>query len=111
MKIVRFGDVGKERPGLIDSSGHVRDLSGQIGDINAVTLGSDAFRKLHTLEVNCLPDAGAAENVRMGPCVVGMNKIICVGLNEKKHAEEMNVRLHKEPSVFFKPLSAINGPF
>lgn len=111
MKIVRYGAAGKEKPGLIDGRGHVRDLSAHITDIDGRTLGSDAFGKLRTLDAESLPDAGPAEALRLGPCVVGMNKIVCVGLNEKTHAEEMNVRLHKEPSVFFKPLSALSGPF
>jgi len=110
MKLVRFGNAGQEKPGLIDADDHVRDLSGYIDDINGETLGSAAFQDLCRMNIDKLPDAGPADELRLGPCVVGMNKIICCGLNEKTHAEEMNVRLHKEPSVFFKPLSALSGP-
>lgn len=110
MKIVRYGAAGQEKPGIIDASGHVRDLSGYIGDINPDTLASPGFQKLRDLRIESLPDAGPVESLRLGSCVTGMNKIICCGLNEKAHAAEMNVRLHKEPSVFFKPLSALSGP-
>ncbi|MEZ5783205.1 MAG: fumarylacetoacetate hydrolase family protein [Rhizobiaceae bacterium] len=110
MKIVRFGAAGQEKPGVIDASGHVRDLSDHLGDINPETLGSQAFQALPSLDLGSLPDAGPADGLRLGPCVVGMNKIVCCGLNEKKHAEEMSVGLHQEPSVFFKPLSALSGP-
>lgn len=110
MKIVRYGNAGQEKPGLIDDAGHVRDLSGHIADINGDTLGSAALQMLQGLDIESLPDVGPVDSVRLGPCVVGMNKIVCCGLNEKKHAEEMNVRMHKEPSVFFKPLSALSGP-
>lgn len=110
MKFVRFGSVGQERPGLIDARGHVRDLSAHIADFSGATIDTDAFRALRNLDIETLPDMGPSDALRLGPCVTGMNKIVCCGLNEKSHAEEMNVRLHKEPSVFFKPLTTLNGP-
>lgn len=111
MKFVRFGAAGQEKPGVIDANGRVRDLSGHITDISGETLASADFGALRELDIDTLPDAGSADELRLGPCVTGMNKIICCGLNEKSHAEEMNVRMHKEPSVFFKPLSALSGPY
>jgi len=110
LKFVRFGNAGQEKPGLIDEAGRVRDLSAHISDIDSTTLGSRAWNALRHVDADTLPDAGPAQDTRFGPCVVGMNKIVCVGLNEKTHAKQMGVGIHPEPAVFFKPLSSLNGP-
>ena len=109
MKLVRFGERGKERPGLVDQQGRVRDLSGHIADIASDTLSSATLSRLATVDVDSLPLASS--DVRLGPCVGRVGKMICVGLNYSDHAAESNMPVPTEPVLFMKATSAIVGPY
>ena len=108
MKLLRYGQPGAEKPGLLDSTGTIRDLSGVVTDIARETLLPASLDRLRTLDPNSLPRVDA--NPRIGPCVGQVGKFICIGLNYADHAAESNMPLPKEPIVFMKATSAIVGP-
>ena len=108
MKLVRYGSVGKERPGLIDTNGDLRDLSDHVDDIGGDTLGKAALKKLAALDQSSLPRIDAAQ--RFGPCVGQIGKFICIGLNYARHAKETGAEPPSEPVVFMKATSAVCGP-
>lgn len=106
MKLVRFGSAGAEKPGIIDSDGAVRDLSGVIDE-----LGGDVLTDLSSLaatNIDALPKVPGV--VRFGPCVAGTGKLICIGLNFSDHAAESGMAVPSEPIIFMKATSAICGP-
>lgn len=108
MKLVRFGPQGAERPGLIDDTGAIRDLSAVIPDINGTTLAPSQLETLRTVNPAELPIVAAG--TRLGPPVAGVGKLICVGLNYHLHAEEAGMAAPDEPVLFCKATSAIHGP-
>jgi 2-keto-4-pentenoate hydratase/2-oxohepta-3-ene-1,7-dioic acid hydratase in catechol pathway len=108
MKLLRYGPAGAEKPGLLDSTGAIRDLSGVVPDIARDTLLPESLDKLRKLDPNSLPRVGGSP--RIGPCVGHVGKFICIGLNYADHAAESNMPLPKEPIVFMKATSAIVGP-
>jgi 2,4-didehydro-3-deoxy-L-rhamnonate hydrolase len=108
MKLVRFGEAGKERPGLIDPDGWIRDLSAIIPDIDAAALAAANLARLRDLDPSRLPLV--REGVRLGPPVAGSGKIICIGLNYVDHAREAGLQAPAEPVVFLKATSALTGP-
>lgn len=108
MKLVRYGDAGKEKPGLIDSQGAIRDLSGVVRDIDGSAIGDDGLAKLRGADVNTLPKV--AGNPRLGIPVGNVQKLICIGLNYSDHAKESNMPIPTEPVVFMKATSALTGP-
>jgi 5-carboxymethyl-2-hydroxymuconate isomerase len=108
MKLLRFGPVGQERPGLLDADGVVRDLSGVIGDLDPTTLTTESLAGLRGLDPSTLPAAPAG--VRLGPCVAKPGKFICIGLNYADHAAESGLPIPEEPVVFMKATSALSGP-
>jgi 5-carboxymethyl-2-hydroxymuconate isomerase len=108
MKLLRFGPVGQERPGLLDADGVVRDLSGVIGDLDPTTLTTESLAGLRGLDPSKLPAAPAG--VRLGPCVAKPGKFICIGLNYADHAAESGLPIPEEPVVFMKATSALSGP-
>lgn len=108
MKLVRYGDAGKEKPGLIDAQGVIRDLSGVLRDIDGSTIGDDGLAKLRGTDVNTLPKV--AGNPRLGIPVGNVQKLICIGLNYSDHAKESNMPIPTEPVVFMKAVSALTGP-
>ncbi|MFG5777505.1 ureidoglycolate lyase [Comamonas sp. J-3] len=108
MKLLRYGPVGQEKPGLLDANGQLRDLSGQVADINGDSLSDAALAKLRTIDPNSLPLVGG--NPRIGPCVGRVGKFICIGLNYADHAAESGAAIPTEPVVFNKWTSAICGP-
>ncbi len=108
MKLVRHGERGAERPGLIDESGVIRDLSDLIPDIGGATLLAPQLNQLRSLNARGLPAVPAGE--RLGSPVADVGKIICVGLNYHDHAEESGMKVPDEPVLFTKAVSAINGP-
>ena len=108
MKLVRHGERGAERPGLIDEGGVIRDLSAVIPDINRATIAPSQLKELRSLLVRGLPAVPAG--ARLGPPVADVGKIICVGLNYHDHAEESGMEVPDEPVLFTKAVSAINGP-
>lgn len=108
MKLVRYGAKGSEKPGILDAEGTIRDLSGLVGDIAGQTLSDEGLARLRGLDLARLPAVDAS--VRLGPCVGGTGKFICIGLNYADHAAESNLPVPSEPVVFMKATSAICGP-
>jgi len=108
MKLVRFGPVGEERPGLIDPSGRIRDLSGEIADVAGDALSDSALDRLRALDIETLPQVEGAP--RLGPCVGSVGKVVCIGLNYSDHAAEAGMEVPPEPIVFMKATSALCGP-
>ncbi|MDJ1007478.1 MAG: fumarylacetoacetate hydrolase family protein [Paracoccaceae bacterium] len=108
MKLLRYGAPGAEKPGLLDADGMIRDLSGEVADIAGPVLGDADLARLAALDPAGLP---AVEGTpRIGPCVAGVGKFICIGLNYSDHAAESGMDVPSEPVVFFKATSAICGP-
>lgn len=108
MKLVRYGPPGTERPGVVDASGTLRDLSAHVNDITGDTLGAAGLSRLATLDPSKLPRVDGTP--RLGPCVAGTGKFICIGLNYSDHAAEAGMTVPAEPVVFMKATSAIVGP-
>jgi ureidoglycolate lyase len=108
VKLIRYGDYGLERPGLIDSQGRARDLSQHIRDISPDTLDPGSLRKLASLSVEELPLVPSG--IRLGACVAGVGKFICVGLNYLDHVRETGAVVPSEPILFMKATSCITGP-
>lgn len=108
MKLVRFGAAGSELPGLIDEEGKLRDLSSAISDVNADVLGDDSLSKIRDLDTTLLPEVPT--DTRLGACVAGVGKVICIGLNFSDHAAESGMEVPNEPVIFFKATSSIIGP-
>jgi len=107
MKLLRFGPKGKEKPGLLDQQGVLRDLSGVLPDLTSAHLGRAALDKLASIDAAQLP---AVEGpVRMAPIVADIGKMICVGLNYSDHAAESGMAVPSEPVLFMKAVSAIIG--
>ncbi|SFU89211.1 fumarylacetoacetate hydrolase family protein [Pseudoduganella namucuonensis] len=107
MKLVRYGRPGKEKPGLIDDEGKLRDLSGVIDDIGPEQLSDKALRKLSRIEPASLP--AVRGNPRMGVPVARVGKFIGIGLNYHEHAREMDLPVPKEPIVFMKAVTSLSG--
>ncbi len=108
MKLLRFGDKGAEKPGLLDIQGEIRDLSGIIPDIDGDCLSPAKLDELRRIDPETLP---LVENSpRIGPCVGSVGKLIAIGLNYYDHAKESGLKVPTEPVVFFKATSAISGP-
>jgi 2-keto-4-pentenoate hydratase/2-oxohepta-3-ene-1,7-dioic acid hydratase in catechol pathway len=108
MKLLRVGDAGREIPAALDATGRLRDLSRSVRDIDPGILGEDALDRLRGLDLRALPEI--AGSVRNGPCVAGIRKIVCVGLNYRDHAVEAALPIPAEPVLFLKATSAIVGP-
>ena len=108
MKLVRYGSRGEERPGVVDRAGRIRDLSGYVKDIGGAALDPDELAKLAALDPDSLPLVDG--NPRIGPCVTGVGKFICIGLNYSDHAAETGATVPPEPIIFMKATSAITGP-
>jgi 2-keto-4-pentenoate hydratase/2-oxohepta-3-ene-1,7-dioic acid hydratase in catechol pathway len=108
MKLLRYGTAGQERPGLLDTHGQVRDLSGVIDDVNGKTISAESLAQLAALDIESLPLVD--KNLRLGPCVNHVGKFICIGLNYADHAAESGLAVPAEPVVFMKATSAITGP-
>lgn len=108
MKLLRYGPVGLEKPGILDQQGVLRDLSNHISDIAGEALSDAALTELGALDVDKLPVV--ASDQRIGPCVGNVGKFICIGLNYADHAAESGMELPQEPVIFFKATSSIIGP-
>ncbi len=106
MKLARYGERGAEKPGMIDANGNLRDLSGVIDDLAGTVLAD--LETLGTLDVASLPLVEG--NPRLGPCVGGTGKFMCIGLNYSDHAAETGMAIPSEPVLFMKATSAICGP-
>ncbi len=108
MKLVRYGQPGKEKPGLIDADGKLRDLSGVIADVTPEHLSDKALAKLAKLKADKLPLVKGKK--RFGPPVSRVGKFIAIGLNYADHAAESGMPIPKEPIVFMKSTTCIQGP-
>jgi len=108
MKLLRYGKKGQEKPGMLDKAGKLRDLSATIADINPETLAPAALDRLRKLDPASLPLV--AGEPRKGACLTQIPKIVCVGLNYTDHAKETNSPIPKEPILFMKATSSLNGP-
>ncbi|CAM3635409.1 fumarylacetoacetate hydrolase family protein [Rahnella victoriana] len=108
MKLLRYGNPGSERPGLLDSNGKLRDLSAYVKDISGEFLQPETLDKLRQLDPQSLPLVSGEP--RLGACVGKVGKFICIGLNYADHAAETGAEIPKEPVIFSKWTSAIVGP-
>lgn len=108
MKLVRYGEAGKEKPGILDAQGAIRDLSGHVRDIDGGAVSEDSLAKLRGLDIEGLPKVGG--NPRLGAPISNVPKLICIGLNYADHAKESGLPIPAEPVVFMKAISAIVGP-
>lgn len=108
MKFLRFGPRGHEKPGLLDDNGVIRDLSAHVTDLAGEALDHNALEALAALDPSSLPEVPA--DTRIGPCVAGVGKFICIGLNYSDHAAETGAQVPPEPVIFNKWTSAICGP-
>lgn len=108
MKLVRYGAVGQEKPGMIDSNGTLRDLSAHVADITGATIGDESIAKLRALDPNSLPAVDGSP--RIGACVGNIGKFMCIGLNYADHAAETGADIPEHPILFMKANSAITGP-
>ncbi|MDO9637112.1 MAG: fumarylacetoacetate hydrolase family protein [Pseudotabrizicola sp.] len=108
MKLLRHGAAGAERPGLLHSDGTIRDLTGIVPDIAGDVLSDAGLSGLRGVDVGSLPVVAA--DSRLGPCVAGTGKFICIGLNYADHAAESGLAVPPEPVIFMKATSAIVGP-
>jgi 2-keto-4-pentenoate hydratase/2-oxohepta-3-ene-1,7-dioic acid hydratase in catechol pathway len=107
MKLLRYGPPDREKPGLLDGQGKIRDLSAVIPDIGGEAIGPAGLAKLAQLDPAGLPLVGGAP--RLGPCVGGIGKMVCIGLNYSDHAAETGSKVPPEPIIFMKATSAIGG--
>ncbi len=108
MKLVRFGPKGREKPGLIDAAGNLRDLSGHIAEIGWNELSAAGQKRLRVLEPTALPVVGGKP--RLGVPFTGISKIVGIGLNYRAHADEAKMPIPAEPVVFMKATTCITGP-
>jgi 2-keto-4-pentenoate hydratase/2-oxohepta-3-ene-1,7-dioic acid hydratase in catechol pathway len=108
MKLLRYGPVGQEKPGLLDRDGNIRDLSGAVRDIAGEALAPAALDRLRRLDPATLPLVPGTP--RLGPCVGSVSKIVAIGLNYRLHAQEAGAAIPSEPIFFMKATSSICGP-
>jgi 2-keto-4-pentenoate hydratase/2-oxohepta-3-ene-1,7-dioic acid hydratase in catechol pathway len=108
MKLVRFGNPGAEKPGLVDEQGGLRDLSGVVADITADNLSRSMLEKLAAVSTSKLPLVNGAS--RLGVPIAGVGKFVAIGLNYADHAAEANLPLPSEPIVFQKAITSLTGP-
>jgi len=108
MKLLRYGPVGREKPGLLDSAGVIRDLSGRIPDLTPEQLAPAKLAALAALDSKSLP--AVEGKPRLGVPVAGTRKFIAIGLNYADHAAEANLPLPPEPVIFTKAISCLSGP-
>ena len=108
MKLLRYGSPGSEKPGMLDADGKIRSLEGVIDDLAGDALSDASIKKIGALDPTTLPEVDAS--TRIGPCVTGVGKIMCIGLNYSDHAAESGMEVPPEPVIFMKATSAISGP-
>ncbi len=108
MQLLRYGEPGAERPAVLDSKGQIRELTYIVPDIAGNVLSPASLATLRGVDPSTLP--AVPGNPRIGPCVAGVGKFICIGLNYSDHAAESGMALPAEPIVFMKATSAICGP-
>jgi 2-keto-4-pentenoate hydratase/2-oxohepta-3-ene-1,7-dioic acid hydratase in catechol pathway len=108
MKLLRYGVPGKEKPGLLDRNGKIRELSGVVPDLAGDALDPKSLERLRAIDPGTLPAVNGTP--RIGQCVTGVGKFICIGLNYSDHAAESGMTVPPEPIIFMKATSALCGP-
>jgi len=108
MKLLRYGPVGQEKPGMLDGDGKIRDLSGTVADINGDALSPASLDRLRAINPATLPVVSG--DPRLGACVGGVSKVLAIGLNYRLHAQEAGMPIPTEPIFFLKATSSISGP-
>ena len=108
MKLLRYGEVGAEKPGMLDEQGDIRDLSTIVSDISPAIIDAGDLDGLKSVDPTSLPRVEG--NPRLGPCVGQIGKFVCIGLNYSDHAKETGMPIPTEPIVFMKTTSSISGP-
>ena len=108
MKLLRYGKLGKEKPGVLDSEGRIRDLSAHVSDITGETISPKSLTKLRKIKIDSLPIVRG--NPRIGACVAGSQKFVAIGLNYSDHAAESGMAVPPEPIIFTKHMNCISGP-
>jgi 2-keto-4-pentenoate hydratase/2-oxohepta-3-ene-1,7-dioic acid hydratase in catechol pathway len=108
VKLLRYGPPGRESPGILDANGRIRSLDGVVGDLSGEAISPAGLEILRALDPLRLPLVEGP--VRLGPCVAGVGKFICIGLNYGDHAAETGAQVPSEPVMFMKATSAISGP-
>ena len=109
MKLVRYGKLGREKPGILDSEGQIRDLSTKLKDIDGKTINSNSLKLIQRVNIKKLNVVKGKP--RLGVPISNIGKIVCIGLNYIDHAKEVGAPLPKEPIIFLKPTSSLAGPF
>ena len=108
MKLLRYGKIGKEKPGILDTEGRIRDLSAHVTDITGETISPMSLAKLRKVKIESLPIVKGKP--RIGACVANPQKFIAIGLNYADHAAESGLQIPAEPVVFTKQVSCLSGP-
>lgn len=108
MKLLRYGPAGQEKPGMLAADGTLRDLSGTVADIAGDVISPEGLERLRAIDPQSLPVVEGGS--RLGPCVAGLQKIVCIGLNYSDHAAETGAEPPEEPIIFAKALNALCGP-
>lgn len=109
MKLLRYGEIGREKPGILDTSGAIRDLSGIVGDLAGAALGRESLNRIRALDHSALPLIEGAP--RIGAPVGVVPKFLGIGLNYRDHAEETGMPIPEVPIVFAKASSSVSGPY
>ena len=109
MKLLRCGNIGKEKPAALDKSGKIRDISSYIDDFNPENINFSNLKKLEKIDLEKLPEI--SKSTRIGSCITKPSKFIGIGLNFSDHAAEIGAEIPKEPIVFMKASSCISGPY
>ena len=108
MKLLRVGNKGNEKPGVLDKDGKIRDISSHIKDLNPDYLNFETISKLQSTDLSSLPELSSSE--RIGSCITNPGKFVAIGLNFSDHAAESGLPVPSEPIMFMKATSCINGP-
>ena len=108
MKLLRYGELGSEKPGMLDADGNIRDLSAHVSDIHGSMLDDASLDTLRAIDPSSLPLVSG--DPRIGTCVTGFTKFMCIGLNYSDHAAETGAAIPEHPILFMKANSAIVGP-
>lgn len=108
MKLLRFGEIGQEKPGILDANGTIRDLSAHVDDWTGNNLSDASLAKIAEIDLSGLPEVDGS--VRLGACVGNIGKFMCIGLNYSDHAAETGAEIPEHPILFMKANSAIVGP-
>ena len=108
MKLLRVGNKGNEKPGILDIDGKIRDISSHINDLNPENLNFQSFSKIQKIDSSKLPELSS--NERVGSCITNPGKFVAIGLNYSDHAAEVGAEIPKEPIMFMKATSSMCGP-